>query len=66
MSIERYYNNYSLVCDCCGKRLGAGCFDDARRMKRDEGWKSRMVDGEWEDICDECLDEEKGYRNEIS
>ena len=64
MSIERYYSNYSLVCDCCGKRLGADSFEDARRLKTQEGWESRKVDGEWMDICDDCLFEEKGYEND--
>jgi hypothetical protein len=49
MSIERYYNNYTAVCDRCGERLaGADSFDEAVRMKREAGWKSRKVDGEWE------------------
>lgn len=64
MSIERYYSNYSLTCDLCGKRLGADSFEDARRLKTQQGWKSRKVDGEWMDICDDCLFEEKGYDND--
>ena len=64
MSIEKYYRNYTAVCDCCGKRLPADGWEDARRAKQDAGWESRKVDGEWQDICDDCLFEEKGYSND--
>lgn len=62
MSIERYYRQYTVVCDCCDHRLGgAESFNEAVRMRREAGWESRKVDGEWEDICTDCLFEEKGY-----
>lgn len=67
MSIERHFQYYTAVCDFCGKRLpGEERFMDAVRSKRDAGWESRKQrdrDGEdyWEDICSDCLFEEKGY-----
>jgi hypothetical protein len=62
MSIEKFYRQFTPVCDCCGERIaGADSFDEAVRMKREAGWKSRKVDGEWEDICTDCQFEEKGY-----
>lgn len=62
MSIERFYGHYTVVCDTCGNELrGAESFDEARRMKHDAGWQSRKVNGEWEDICSDCLFEGKGY-----
>lgn len=64
MSIERYYSNYTAVCDCCGKRLGADSWQGAIDTKREAGWQSRKVNGEWEDVCDDCLFEEKGYDND--
>lgn len=64
MSIERYYGQYTPVCDCCGERLpGELSFSDAVRAKREAGWESRKVNGEWEDICTDCQFEEKGYGN---
>ncbi len=65
MSIEKYYRYYTAVCDCCGARLpGEERWEDARRAKQAAGWESRKVDGEWEDVCPDCLFEEKGYANE--
>lgn len=64
MSIERYYRQYTPVCDYCGEQLaGEESFDDAVRAKREAGWKCRKVNGEWEDICLDCQFEEKGYGN---
>lgn len=63
MSIERYYRQFTPVCDCCGKRLpGEESFDAAVRAKREDGWESRKVNGEWEDICTDCQFEQKGYK----
>ena len=59
MSIERYFKCYSLVCDYCGTTLGADSFEDARRMQRENGWSSRKVDGEWENLCPSCQLAEK-------
>lgn len=65
MSIEKYYRYYTAVCDCCGARLpGEERWEDARRAKQAAGWESRKVDGEWEDVCPDCLFEEKGYDND--
>lgn len=62
MSIERYYSNYTAVCDRCEARLpGALSFMDAVHAKRQAGWESRKIKGEWEDLCTDCLFEEKGY-----
>jgi hypothetical protein len=60
--IERFYSNYTPVCDCCEKRLpGELSFQAAVRAIRAAGWDRRKVDCEWEDICTDCLFEEKGY-----
>ncbi len=60
--IERFYGQYTPVCDCCETRLpGEESWDDAVRAKREAGWISRKVKGEWEDICTDCQFEEKGY-----
>ena len=50
--IDRYYRQFTPVCDCCGARLPGGeSFAEAVQIKRDAGWISRKVDGEWEDVC---------------
>lgn len=63
MSIERYYRFYTPTCDCCGATLQAEeSFYDAVQAKKDAGWISRKVKGEWEDVCTDCQAEEKGYK----
>lgn len=34
-------------------------FAEAVQIKRDAGWISRKVDGEWEDVCTDCQFEER-------
>lgn len=59
MSIERQRGICVPTCDRCGAELpGEFDFYDAVSAKKDAGWKSRKVNGEWEDICDECLRQE--------
>ena len=63
VSIDRYYRQFTPVCDCCGTRLPGGeSFAEAVQIKRDAGWISRKGDGEWEDICTDCRFEERGYK----
>lgn len=55
MSIERDYGQFIPVCDYCGDQLPAvDSFPEAVQAKRDAGWVSREVDGEWEDVCPDC------------
>ena len=61
--IDRNYRQFTPVCDCCGTRLPGGeSFAEAVQIKRDAGWISRKVDGEWEDVCTDCQFEERGYK----
>ena len=65
--IDTFYNNYTPVCDCCEKRLpGELSFQAAARAIRAAGWESRKVDGEREDVCTDCLFEEKDYAREFA
>lgn len=58
MSIENMHGAYTAVCDCCGDILPAESdFYDAVNAKKDAGWKSRKIDGEWNDLCPSCQDE---------
>lgn len=64
MSIERFYGSagpsFTPTCDSCYEQLPCEMsFQDAVNAKRRAGWKSRNTDGEWEDICPECQEEER-------
>lgn len=63
--IERFFNNFTPVCDYCEKRPpGEMSFRDALRALRDAGWENRKSGGDWICVCNDCLFEEKGYENE--
>ncbi len=53
--IEKIYkNNYMVTCDNCG--TGQECYNwaDVMEFMREEGWKKKLVDGEWKHYCPEC------------
>ncbi len=58
--IERYKNKFILYCDVCGEEAEEEFyeFDEAVEYKKDNGWRSRKIKGEWADICPECLGED--------
>ncbi len=63
MSIERFRDQFTPVCDLCEARLpGEFSFHDAVQAKKDAGWISRKVDGEWEDVCPDCQREERDMK----
>jgi len=64
VSIQKFYGNYTLVCDTCDARLGAADFYDAVDMRKRQGWRARKdpETGEWYDTCPECLREEREAR----
>lgn len=46
---------YITTCDICGCQLTPQYeFMDAVSAKRNAGWKSKKIDGEWIDLCPEC------------
>ncbi len=48
------------VCDVCGAELPVEYdFMDAVRATEEAGWKSRIVDNEWRDICVDCQEDER-------
>ncbi len=54
--IDKKYGQYAIVCDVgnCGESLeGFDTFQDAVEGKKEHGWKSRKVDGQWQDVCPE-------------
>jgi len=61
MSIEKYGDIYTPVCDVCGEELdGEFDFYDAVDAAKREGWKARKNKyDEWEDVCCDCRKMEK-------
>ena len=60
MSIERFNGIYTPTCDICGDELpGEFDFYDVVNAKRREGWKSRKVNEEWQDVCCDCQHSEQ-------
>lgn len=55
MSIKNGNNGYELMCDNCGYTVsGMDDFMEAVDYKKENEWKSRRVDDEWEDRCPNC------------
>ncbi len=69
MAIEKRYDggrHYTLVCDHCGDE--AGYFDnfyEAVAEKKNYGFASVKVYGEWHDVCDHCREQEQ-YRGGVT
>ncbi|MDR0905795.1 MAG: hypothetical protein LBN00_06440 [Oscillospiraceae bacterium] len=59
MSIEKFGGIFTPTCDICGEELDGGFdFYDAVQAKKTAGWKSRKTNGEWEDVCVTCQEDE--------
>jgi Fe2+ or Zn2+ uptake regulation protein len=58
--ISKEYGKYTLICDMCGATTEEEyeTFQDAVDAKRDTGWKSKKIDGEWVDLCPGCIEME--------
>lgn len=59
MSIERSLKGQTRVyiptCDICGTQLSAQyVWPDAVAAEKNAGWKSKKIDGEWMDLCQDC------------
>ena len=53
--IEKIYkNNYMVICDNCGDGYECDSWADAMEFMLEEGWKKKLVDGEWKHYCPEC------------
>lgn len=55
--IDKTHGVYELECDVCGESPDETFddFEDAVNFKREQGWKSRKIDGEWCDLCPGCV-----------
>ena len=53
--IEKIYKNkYMATCDNCGEGQEFDTWTDALEYMFEEGWKKKLVDGEFEHYCPEC------------
>jgi len=53
--IEKMYGNKCMVtCDNCGTGRECDNWADVIDFMNEEGWKKRLVDGEFEHYCPEC------------
>ena len=56
--IDKDGGKFYLICDVCLEDgLPFASFDEAVAYKKDEKWKSKKIDGEWQDICPDCQKE---------
>lgn len=53
--IRQGSNGYELVCDNCGYTVsGMDDFMEAVDYKKENEWKAKKIDDEWEDRCPNC------------
>jgi len=53
--IEKIYKKERIViCDNCGEGRVCDSWADAIDFMNEEGWKKKLVDGEWKHFCPEC------------
>lgn len=56
--ITRDNNGYKLVCDSCGYEVtGFDTFQEAVDYKKENDWKSKKCEDEWEDNCTNCRED---------
>jgi len=57
--IEKIYKKERIViCDNCGEGRVCDSWADAIDFMNEEGWKKKLVDGEWKHFCPECQESE--------
>jgi len=53
--IEKIHKSeYMVVCDNCGEGRELESWEHVLEFMREEGWKKRLIDGEWKHYCPEC------------
>jgi hypothetical protein len=58
--IEKIYKNkYMVTCDNCETGQECDTWTDALEYIFEEGWKKKLVDGEWKHYCPECQESEE-------
>ena len=57
--IEKIYKNkYMVTCDNCGEGQEFDSWVDVIEFMVEEGWRKKLVGGEWEHYCSECQESE--------
>lgn len=57
--IEKEFFGFVINCDECSNYLNCDVYEDfggAIQMAKDEGWKIRKIDGEWQHFCPVCAE----------
>ena len=53
--IEKIYKNKRMaICDNCGEGQECDSWAEVIDFMNEEGWKKRLIDGEWKHYCPEC------------
>ena len=47
-----------VTCDNCGDGQEFDSWADVMEFMREEGWRKKLVGGEWEHYCPECQESE--------
>lgn len=59
--IEKIYRNkYMVTCDNCETGQECDSWSDVMDFMNYEGWKKKLVGGEWKHFCPECSEVMKG------
>lgn len=58
MGIDKSAGVFTLSCDNCGEELDEQFddFHDAVEAKKENEWKGKKVNGNWEDWCKKCCE----------
>lgn len=56
--IDMSYGVYRLICDICGEEVNEKFTElqDAVNYRKGSDWKSQKRNGEWLDVCPDCID----------
>ena len=56
MSIENIYGKHgkAVTCDNCGDGFESESWDEAQQIMKEQGWKKRLIDGEYRHFCPDC------------
>ena len=56
--IDKIGSKVYVFCDVCGcKSSGFGNIQDAVADVKNNGWEAKKIDGEWDNICDDCMND---------
>ena len=56
MVIRIYKNKHQASCDNCGEGFECETWDEVLERMRDDGWRKKLIDGEWNHFCRDCAE----------